>query len=239
MLTLDVIRIALILMMMCYASYSDFRFREVSDKLWVLCGSIGAIITAYEFMTAGLSNYTFLGLISIGVSAALAFGLYYARLYGGADAKALTAISVIMPIYWPAAAIHPFTAIHSFMNGLLISAILPVSFAIYNLIRILKGDNIFEGLEHEHVLRKALACFFGTLCDNAKAKKFWMPMEDVLEGKRKFTFNILVDFEPQIDKDRAWLTPGIPLLIFITCGFVVSVFYGDLLGLMLHKLLGA
>jgi prepilin signal peptidase PulO-like enzyme (type II secretory pathway) len=64
-------------------------------------------------------------------------------------------------------------------------------------------------------------------------------MEDVLEGKRKFTFNILVDFEPQIDKDRAWLTPGIPLLIFITCGFVVSVFYGDLLGLMLHKLLGA
>lgn len=233
---LETLRIILILVMLCYASYSDLRFREVSDKLWVVFGFIGALITAYDFVTIGLSSYTFLGLISIGVSAAISFGLYYARFYGGADAKALTVISVIMPVYWPVAAIHPFTAIYSFMNGLLISVALPIGFAIYNLIRILKGDRIFEGLEHEHILRKALACFLGTLCDDAKAKRFWMPMEDFSEGRRRFSFNIFVDIESQIDRDRAWLTPGIPLLVFITCGFVVSVFYGDILGLMLHKL---
>ncbi|MEM1666498.1 MAG: prepilin peptidase [Nitrososphaerota archaeon] len=238
MLTLDTLRIVLILVMMCYASYSDLRFREVSDKLWVVFGSIGALITAYDLVTTGLPSYTFLCLISIGVSAAISFGLYYARLYGGADAKALTVISVIMPIYWPTAAIHPFTAIYSLMNGLLISAALPISFAVYNLIRILKGDKIFEGLEYEPISRKALVCFIGTLCDDAKAKKFWMPMEGVFDGKRRFTFNIFVDIEPQVDRDRAWLTPGVPLLVFITGGFVVSVFYGDILGIIFHRLFG-
>ncbi|MCS7135859.1 MAG: prepilin peptidase [Nitrososphaerota archaeon] len=236
MLTLETIRIALILAMMCYASYSDLRFREVSDKLWLIFGIIGAIITTYDFVTAGLSDYTFLGLISIGVSAAVSFGLYYAKLYGGADAKALTVISVIMPIYWPVAAIHPFTAIYTFMNGLLISAALPIGFAVYNFIRVLKGDNIFEGLEHEPIWRKILACFLGTLFYDVKAKKFWMPMEIVSEGRRRFTFSIIVDVESQVDGDRAWLTPGIPLLVFITSGFVVSVFYGDLLGLMFRRL---
>ncbi|MEM2910219.1 MAG: prepilin peptidase [Nitrososphaerota archaeon] len=234
--TLETIRIVLVLVMMCYASYSDLRFREVSDKLWIVFGSIGVIITTYDFVMAGLSEYTFLGLISIGVSTAVSFGLYYAKLYGGADAKALMVISVTMPLYWPAAAIHPFTALHSFMNGLLISAALPISFLIYNIVRIIKGDRIFEGLEHEPALRKALACFLGTLCYDAKMKKFWMPMESVLDGRRRFMFNIFVDVEPQIDRDRAWLTPGIPLLAFITGGFVVSVFYGDLLGFILHKL---
>ncbi len=237
MLNLEVIRIALILVMMCYASYSDLRFREVSDKLWIVFGFIGAIITTYDFAVAGLSNYTFLGLISIGLGAATFFGLYYARLYGGADAKALTTISLIMPIYWPAAAIHPFTAIFAFMNGLLISAALPMGFAIYNIIRMIKGDKIFDGLEHEPISRKALACFLGTLCKDVKTKKFWIPMESVLDGKRRFSFNIFIDVEPQVEGDKAWLTPGIPLLVFITGGFVVSVFYGDLLGVIFKNLL--
>ncbi|PUA34095.1 MAG: hypothetical protein B9J98_01565 [Candidatus Terraquivivens tikiterensis] len=238
MQALEPLRIALVLAMMCYASYSDLRFREVSDKLWAVFGSVGAVITAYDFTMAGLRDYTFLGLISIGLSTGIAFGLYYAKLYGGADAKALTVISVLMPVYRPAGAIHPFTALHSFMNGLLISVALPISLLVYNLLRILRGEKIFEGLEHEPALRKALACFLGTLCDDAKRKKFWMPMESVLDGKRRLTFNVFVDVELHVDRDRAWLTPGIPLLVFITGGFAVSIFYGDIFGLMLHKLFG-
>ncbi|MEM3531753.1 MAG: prepilin peptidase, partial [Candidatus Methanomethyliaceae archaeon] len=74
------------------ASVQDVRSREVSDKIWGIAVPVGLMMTLIEaIMTPGYPYM--LALLSGIFSVALAFGIYYAGLYGGADAKALAMIA--------------------------------------------------------------------------------------------------------------------------------------------------
>lgn len=238
MLWLETLRVATIALTLMCASYFDWRFREIDDRLWIVSGVIGAILTTMGILIGVSWEKIILIAASIGVTSAAALGLYYANLYGGADAKALIVISVIMPIRLPDFPIHPFTALYSFTNGLIISVVLPIFFLFYNATRILKGERVFEGFEGESTIRKIFACLIGTLCRDAKQKRFWSPMERRVDGKRKFYFSPFIDVDVEIDRDVMWMTPGIPLLIFITAGFVVSLFFGDIVGCIVRVILG-
>lgn len=228
-MTLDILlpaRITLIMATMVYASYQDWVSREIDDKVWVIGGGVGAALTGLDLAWSWSLVKLILTFMSIGLSTGLAFMFYYMGLYGGADAKAIAAISASLPIYYPPVRFHPFTGLASLTNGLILSLILPVSFLLYNTYRIMRGDNIFRGFEHESRWRKAAAILFGTRVNHAG--RFWFPLEEEHEGVRIFKFNLFsLDLEENVRED-SWATPGIPLLIFITIGLVIFLTLGDL-----------
>ena len=97
-----------------------------------------------------------------------------------------------------------------------------------------RGEKVFEGFEHEGKLRKLAAMLFGVRIKNARSRRFWFPLETEKDGKRTFDFKFLsIEFEEPM-RDDCWATPGIPLLIFITIGFMAYILMGDLLGLILR-----
>ena len=226
---LDAARISLISATMLYASYSDWVSREVDDKVWIVSGIIGGALTALDLILTWSLRYLILALISIGFGCGLAYAFYYFGFYGGADAKAVMVISIGLPLYYPRMRIHPFTGLASLSNGLLISLIIPISMLIINLSTILRGEKIFEGFEHESRIRKLAALFFGIRVRDARRRKFWLPLEEERDGRRYFSFNILTFELEEPKRDDSWVTPGLPLLLFITTGFLTFILLGDLI----------
>ena len=226
---LDAVRISLISATMLYASYSDWVSREVDDKVWIISGVIGGALTALDLLLTWSLRYLILALISIGVGCGLAYAFYCFGFYGGADAKAVMVISIGLPLYYPRMMLHPFTGLASLSNGLLISLMMPVSMLIINLSAILRGEDLFEGFEHESRIRKLAALFFGIRVKDARRRKFWLPLEEEKDGRRYFNFNILTFELEEPKRDDCWVTPGLPLLLFITAGLLIFIFLGDLI----------
>ena len=231
------IRILIPALGLLYASYRDWVEREVDDWIWVFCGAAGGALTAIDLASNWSLSIFLITAFSIGLSTGLAFAFYFFGLYGGADAKAIAVISFSLPLYHPPVRLHPLTGLASLSNGLLLSLILLLGFLFRNLIALARGEKIFEGLEHEKAVRKIVAMFLGMRVRNARRRKFWFPLEAERDGKRFFDFKLFeLEFE-EITRDDCWVTPGIPLLIFITAGFLTFVIVGDLLKLILDAIL--
>ncbi len=61
-----------------------------------------------------------------------------------------------------------------------------------------------------------------------------MGLEKRKDNQKKFNISLLSEDEDFAEGEDIWVTPGIPLLIFITIGFIIAVFYGDLLSLLIR-----
>ena len=226
---LDAMRVALISATMIYSSYSDWISREVDDKVWIVSGIVGGILTTLDLVLIWSFRYLTLTLISIAIGCILAYAFYYFGFYGGADAKAIMVISISLPLYYPPMRLHPFTGLASLSNGLLLSLIIPISMLILNLSTILRGEKIFEGFEHESKIRKLAAIFLGMRVKDARRRRFWLPLEEERNGRRYFSFNILTFELKKPERDDCWVTPGLPLLLFITAGFLTFILLGDVI----------
>ncbi|HIQ29217.1 MAG TPA: A24 family peptidase [Candidatus Caldiarchaeum subterraneum] len=218
-----------------YASYRDFKTREVDDIVWIIPSCLGLLINLYGFYVNGFSN-VWIYLIGVAVTGALAFAIYLAGLYGGADAKALLMISLVDPFVPAPYRIHGLMGLTTFTNGMILSASLPILLALWNVRKIISGEKIFNGFEDEPLRRKIAAFFLGTRLADASRKRFWSLIEERKNDKRRFRFSISLDDFTESGYDDAWVTPGIPLIIFFTAGYFVAVFLGDLTALILASL---
>ena len=94
---LDVIRLVIGISILSYASYTDIKTRRASNILWIIMGVIGAILLIIQYFTIGFENMYYLLFIPIMIG--LVYVLFQLRLiFGGADAKALMAIAILVPI---------------------------------------------------------------------------------------------------------------------------------------------
>jgi len=223
------LRIAICLVMLSYASYSDLKTREVDDKLWILFSLIGITLNIIDLSNQSLM----LVIISISLSSLISFIFYYIGFFGGADMKALIVISLILPVYYPPKYIHPFTSLTSLTNGTFITLSLPLIFFIMNITRLLRGKKIFLGFEDEKLWKKILVCFLGYRASKVEKGQFFMSLQKSINGKKSFHISLLKD-EEFVSGQDIWVTPGIPLLVFITFGFLLTVTYGDFLALLLN-----
>lgn len=159
------LRLALCASMLAIASILDIKSREISDKVWIVFGGAGAILTIIEILD-GLSSNGSAELVSgtgaresahafalasalaihsavgIAIISAVGYATYKLGLFGGADPKALIAIAIILPIYTGYYNNHPSVAIsvinlHSFTALTVFSNAVIVSMAamMYNVIR--------------------------------------------------------------------------------------------------------
>ncbi len=216
--------------MLSYASFSDWKAREVDDKLWILFSFIGITLNAVELYFYYNSQLLMLVIISISLSSIISFTLYYLGFFGGADMKALLVISLIIPVYYPSRYLHPFISLTSLTNGAFLTLSIPVIFFTLNMVRLILGKDIFLGFENEKLWKKILVCFLGYRARKVEKGQFFMNLEKSINGKKGFHISLLKDEEFTSGQD-IWVTPGIPLLIFITLGFVSTLIFGDFLAL--------
>ena len=257
---LDGARIILCLSFLIYASWSDYKTREVSNKVWVVLGPLALALTGFQFLAYSPQPLQFAVsyVLSFAITSGLAFAVFYAGGFGGADAKALMCISLALPVYpnhllsQPVGFISPLFPITIFTNSVLLGA-LSVFYALFrNILWIGRNkEGVFEGLEAESFWHKILALISGYKVKMSKLKNGHMyPLEDVEvndygEKRRKLLVFpkdeereiILSRIQENIKQENLegeiWTTPGLPLLIFITLGLIISLVYGDIVWISL------
>jgi len=200
-------RIIISLIFLVYASWSDFKTREVSNNVWVVFAPIAFVLTFAQFLFFPPSPRLFLGTngdellaminygISIAISSIFAITIFYVGAFGGADAKALICLALALPL--PPDPIKPLSDFVSpifpitiFSNSVIVAA-LSVFYALFrNLLwKQRTRQQLFEGYERESLGRKALALLCGYKVSVADLEKsFLYPLEDVQttqEGEMK------------------------------------------------------
>lgn len=192
-----------------------------------------AISLVYLFLTFSSELY-FWQLFDVMIMFVLLILMYQIDIIkGGADAKALIALSLMFPLYpmigqWPLVPvtnelfmlIFPFSLLVLF-NAAILSLVVPLGLLLFNLA---KRDIHFP------------AMFLGYKVSIHEAKKkFIWPMERVENGKLKLIYFPKEDEEnSKILEElsafgalRIWVTPKVPFLLFITAGVLVSAVVGN------------
>ena len=237
------IRILLSLVMLGYSSWIDLKTREIYDLVWIIFGGLGLVITAYELYTGTYSIMSF-G-VPLVFSIIVSFALGYLGLFGWADVLAFIALTILNPfpseVFTPSLGIvSPVFPITLFSN----SAIAGVSFSLVllarNLSLALRGEKLFLN-SRVSPLKKFVLLFSGYRLNlaNLKGPPFQYPLElPSSEGDNEFVLM------PDIQDDesawevfkqlqssgikKTWVSYTLPYLIFITIGYVLSLFVGDL-----------
>jgi preflagellin peptidase FlaK len=265
-------KVTLSLTFLVFASWSDYKTREVTNRVWAIYAPIALMLTLAEILLSEQELFVKLSLfgLSFGVTAAFALILFYSGGFGGADSKALMCIALALPfstetLFHPifSSGISPLSQIlfplTIFSNSVLFAAASGIYMLLRNLVqRATTGTKLFEGaLSAESIGKKILALVTGYKVPIAKLKEKWhiYPMEDVRDNgenppERKLVIvpkdegrnGIVERLSNAIDTEKisnlVWVTPGLPMLIFVTIGLIASLLFGDLVWLMISFVLG-
>ena len=260
-------RVTLCLVFFIYASWSDFKKREVTNEVWVLFAPLAFTLTFLEVYLYEFSLLPSYG-ICFGLTATFAVILFYSGGFGGADAKALMCLALALPFY-PQNLLTPILEeispisqilfpITVFSNAVLLAAATAVYMLLYNIFWHQRtGKKIFEeGHKNESIGRKILVLITGYQISVNKLKEKWhlYPMEDVEEtpekefkrrlvvipkdeGRDAIVERLAKAVEAGKIQDTVWATPGLPMLIFITAGLIIALFFGDIVWTCIRLLL--
>ncbi|MEM3596852.1 MAG: A24 family peptidase C-terminal domain-containing protein [Candidatus Bathyarchaeia archaeon] len=254
----SITRTAISLFFLFYASWSDYKTREVSNSVWIFYAPLAFALTITELVIyEDFQVLQFYGL-SFGLTAALAIILFYAGGFGGADAKALMCLALALPFY-PQNIFTPifkeispiartFFPLTVFNNSVLLAAATAIYMLLYNIAWHKKGGKkLFEEFKGESAGKKILVLVTSYKMPIQKLKEKWhlYPMEDVEENAEGFKRKLVVipkDEERSAIIERleraansgkiqgtVWATPGLPMLIFITAGLIIGLFIGDII----------
>jgi len=231
---LDTARLVFGTTILFYASYTDIKTRKASNMLWVIMGSVGAILLVIQYLTVGFDNI--FCLIFVPIMIALMYIFFQLRLiFGGADAKAMMSLAILVPLE---PSIFGFPMLTSFMpfswvilsNSVLLFLLIPLSLFIYNI--------VLKNIKFPY-------CFLGYKMSVERAKeRFVWPLEKIVDGKRKFSY-IPMEFDVEDDLEtfkkngvmEIWVTPKIPFMIPLLIGFLCSFIFGDILFYLMNLIL--
>ena len=186
-------QVAVTVAFLTYSSWSDYKTREVSNRVWAIYAPIAIALSLTDFLLFAPSKLVLFG-VSVGFTVGLAFLLFYLGAFGGADSKALMCIAFSLPfapvvLFTPVLAnslspisqvIYPMTI---FSNGVLFAAASCVYMVLHNFVwHRRNGKEMFSGaLARESMGKKILVLITGYKVTIAKLKEKWhvFPMEDV------------------------------------------------------------
>jgi preflagellin peptidase FlaK len=193
-LIFEAAKVALSSAFLLYASWSDYKTREVSNRVWVFFAPLALGLSLAEFLLYAPSKLPFFGLC-FGLTAGFSILLFYSGGFGGADSKALMCIALALP-FFPAAIVTPvltrglsplaqnFFPVTILSNGVLFAAATGIYMFLRNVVWERRGGRrIFEGaLARESVGKKIAVLVTGYRVSVAKLKEKWhvYPMEDIV-----------------------------------------------------------
>lgn len=250
---LDVLRIFLSFSFLAASSWYDLKTREVPNRMWLLFAPLGFMLSFANFLLTKEDSFLIFWLLSSLVTAGLSLVLFYLGFFGGADAKALICLSIALPGYPSSASpllksLSPLFPLAVLSNALLGSLALVFMITAYNLSRLIQSKGkMFEGLENEPLWKKALAFMIGFKIDSDRLKgvSHYIPLQYFskdadgriiqhlrisprLEEEAPQKNEASEDFSEEAG-GKIWATPGLPFLVFVTAGFVVTLVIGDII----------
>jgi preflagellin peptidase FlaK len=260
---LEVSRVLISLFFLGLSSWYDFKTREVFNKMWVFFGPIGLALTLLQLYVNNLEGENIVPwfwLLSVGLTTGISIVLFYTGFFGGADSKALICLSTALPVY-PSfvygyiVVFVPFLPLAVLGNAVLLSSLLVVFIALYNLTQMVHAkEKLFEGLEAEPFWRKILvfATGFKVNSNKLKVESHYMLLEQLSRGEDGELIRHL-NVTPRLENEnpqeeaklealleelnmKVWVTPGLPFLVFITIGLIVALVMGDFISWLVLQL---
>ncbi len=266
--TLIAANLAVSIVILLYSSWSDYKTREVSNKVWAIYAPIALVLSISELLLFEQAQIVFFAL-GVGITVGIAFLLFYTGSFGGADSKALMCIAVALPfaplaLFTPifSSAISPTSQIifpiTIFGNAVLFAALSGVYMVLRNIIWHTKNKaKLFPGsLASEGLGKKIVVMVTGYKMNISKLEEKWhlFPLEDIEdqtvdlnrkllavpkdEGRTEIV-NRLSNAAKNGKIDRyVWTTPGLPMLIFVLLGLIAAVTLGDFVWLIVRAFMG-
>lgn len=220
------------------ASYMDIKEREIDDRIWNIMFAVCFPITLYDIFSKSLyTNRIFITmyLMSIIIGVAFALALYKLNMMGGADAKAFIVLSLTEP---PSFRLHDFIpSLSIFINSVLLSLTFMILIVLRNISLVVRGERIFEPYSNSSI-EKAVA--FITLTpvskEEIKRKPYVYVIAERREGdKKRIEVGIKALSEvPDLDISTinsrlVWVSYLMPMIVYITIGYVTYKLAGCLL----------
>ncbi len=220
--------VATVLITLTYASYRDYKSREVPELTWLP----GSVIVIAINITQGSYNLLELTISSIPVILVLILSIF--DLMGGADFLALAFVFLAHPRVFP----KPIT----FMT-LTYSLIPPLALIIYNLLhnlRFLKqyktlvcvegskvGVYVFGKAVKVSQFLKSKFTYLLTIPEDVKKNAFKcrasFTLDDEYEESLKNVVRELIDTGRISENHILWVSPGLPHIVFYLIGYIASL----------------
>ncbi|WP_455277460.1 A24 family peptidase C-terminal domain-containing protein [[Eubacterium] cellulosolvens] len=246
-LIIDFAAIFISIISLIYASWNDYVSREVSDIVWIIFAPIGIILTTLRLYIN--QELVLFSLFSIAIIATISLIAFYTGMFGGADAKALICIALAMPVYpiFLIKFIQPMFPLSVMVNSFLMASLVSVYAVLRNIFWLAnEKEKLFYGLENESLGKKILAFISGfkISIDEYKIDKHLHLIEKIKSknGTQKKYLEIFFTLEDHgevlnnhMPKEylkmkstrKVWVTPLIPMIIFITLGYFSTLIIGD------------
>jgi len=225
-----IVKISLAIPFLLYACKIDLEERRVPNKVWKYMLILFLPIVFIEYIVVKF-NLIFAALQFLLIFS-LSYLLYQSGMWGGADAKALIVLSASFPVFPEISALpllnkgFGILAFSTLSNSVIFSPAVVIYVFLKNLKSGLKNGNPIYYFTGYQVDADKIPRFHNLLefIDKGKiirVKKGIEPDEKMLMGLKK------AKKAGRIDK--VWVTPGLPFLVFITAGFLISAIIGDIL----------
>lgn len=239
---LDILKILFIIPFLIYSCYSDIRTRRVSNNLWVVMLTGIIFFVMIDFLSGGL-HYLKILMFSVIFIFIFVYILFQIGTFGGADAKSLIMMSIILPVYPEIHVLNydfPFNsplinifALGIFGNAVILTIVVPLGLAIYNIIKLgIKIDKplyIFIGYKSKisNLANKHIKLIQDHEESDGRIKsRFKRGGVEVNESTINNLHNL---YKKGLIEEYVWVTPSLPFMIPITVGFFVAIFYGDVI----------
>jgi preflagellin peptidase FlaK len=237
---------------LCYASVLDIKARRVPFRTWYPVIIIGVPLAALHYVGL-LVDAQFLVLsLFLGLSVLFCVVFYtfaYLGLFGGADAWALIFISLFVPAFpirpilgYPPIPFLPFSVL---LNAVILNLAVPAGILCWNLRAGRRAPLAYMCFGFP-VPGDRIQEYFGFLMEeitevDGNIRRKFVPMKELfsrsVHGNRTLYTRLLADNPGNYQTERelfrrageVWILYGIPFIIPITAGFIVSLLGGDIL----------
>ncbi|NPD87499.1 MAG: prepilin peptidase [Asgard group archaeon] len=259
------IQVATVVGCLAYSAIIDLIKREISDIPWIIMAVEGVITTIIIIIFSNRSSLYTRQQVGISVAINLVVGvllgylLYYTGVMGGADAKALMALSINSSVY-------PFligvtqldvyrfmpSVFNTFFNWLLTMVIIyPLPLLFYNVYLKSKGAKLFE-VTSANFASKILMMISGYLIPVEKALNrtdvVYSETFDEEEEKWEIKHFLQVqeieeeeEFKKEIEekiketrRKKIWVKVLPPGIVFLLIGYIINILAGNILFLIYH-----
>lgn len=224
-------RILIALSMLVTASVMDLRKREVHDLVWIVFGAIGVIM---YFIEPNSSQNLVPLLFASSFSAALAYFAYRIGLFASADALALVALAVIIPLYNGPNMFHVIAPLTILTNAAVLASLFLIVNIVRNGISVARGIPLFADF-NEPTWKKIVAF---VVAYRANKPRFAYTVEVESGSGKKFNFSLIHAEEADYCmKSGAWVMAGLPFIVYMLAGLVAMLLVGDITMSLLSKFL--